>query len=77
MTYWLPRIDRQTCTGCSDCINICPVNALGQVDGKASLVRPDTCTYCNACEDICPVNAIELPFLIMFASIPEEDSIHD
>ena len=40
------------------------MQALGQVVGKANLVRPDACTYCLACEDICPVDAIELPFLI-------------
>jgi ferredoxin len=61
---WLPGIDRDVCTGCGDCIAACPVNALGQVAGKADLVRPDACTYCVACEDICSVNAIELPFLI-------------
>jgi len=57
-----------------ECIRACPVDALGQVEGKADLVRPDACTYCVVCEDICPVNAIELPFLICFAPIPEEDS---
>lgn len=65
-TTWLPRINRMTCTGCTECIQTCPTDALGQVDGKAALVRPDACTYCTACEDVCPVGAIELPFLIVF-----------
>ena len=65
---WMPRIDRTACNGCGDCIALCPTRALGQVEGKAALVRPDACTYCTACEDACPVNAIELPYLIVFSS---------
>jgi NAD-dependent dihydropyrimidine dehydrogenase PreA subunit len=63
-TTWLPTIDRETCTGCGDCITACPVDALGKVAGKADLIKPEACTYCTVCEDICPVNAIGLPFLI-------------
>lgn len=63
----LPRIHRERCTGCERCIEICPVDALGQVDGKAALVEPERCTYCALCEDICPEEAIALPFLIVFA----------
>lgn len=70
---WLPRIDRDLCTGCGDCIAQCPVDALGQVAQKAALVRPDLCTYCTLCEDICPVEAIELPFLICFADGRDPD----
>jgi ferredoxin len=65
-TDWLPKINRKRCTGCGDCIEICPTKALGQVDGKAQLVDADACTYCTVCEDVCPVNAIALPFLICF-----------
>ncbi len=64
MTEWFPRLDRNLCTGCGDCIAVCPTSALAQVDGKAALAFPDLCTYCTACETICPVGAIELPYLI-------------
>lgn len=62
---WMPRIDRARCTGCKQCVETCPVDALSQVDGKAQLTRPEKCIYCLACEDICPQGAIELPFLIV------------
>lgn len=64
---WLPHIDLNRCTGCTDCITTCPTHALGQVNGQAALVYPQQCTYCTACEDVCPVGAIELPFLIISA----------
>jgi ferredoxin len=61
---WMPRIDRNLCTGCKACVETCPTNALAQVGGKAALAHPERCIYCLACEDVCPVKAIELPFLI-------------
>jgi ferredoxin len=64
---WLPRIDQIACTGCGECVALCPTDALEQVSDKAQLTRPDACTYCTVCEDVCPVSAIALPFLICFA----------
>jgi formate hydrogenlyase subunit 6/NADH:ubiquinone oxidoreductase subunit I len=64
---WLPRLDARRCTGCGDCVDCCPVNALALVDGKAALVKPLACTYCTECEDVCPADAIALPFLICLA----------
>jgi len=66
---WLPRINLQRCTGCRQCIDLCPTRALGQVDGKAVVVNPEACTYCMVCEDICPEKAIQLPFLISMEEI--------
>lgn len=62
---WIPQINRDKCTGCGDCIAVCPTSALGEVDGKAVVIHPDLCTYCTVCEDVCPASAIELPFLII------------
>lgn len=63
----LPQIDPERCTGCHICVDLCPADALAQVDGKAVLLFPERCTYCTACEDACPENAISLPFLIVMA----------
>jgi ferredoxin len=64
----LPIIDPIACTGCGLCIDLCPTNALDQVDGRSSLVAPDACTYCMVCQDVCPEDAITLPFLIVFGN---------
>ncbi len=67
----LPLIDLQHCTGCRLCSDICPTQALAQVDGKAALRFPDACTYCTSCEEVCPEDAIALPFLIVVAKRKE------
>lgn len=65
----LPTIDHNLCTGCQQCVEICPTQALAQMDGKAHLLYPERCTYCVACQDVCPENAIALPFLIVFGPV--------
>ena len=66
-TLPLPQILAARCTGCERCVDICPTQALVQVNAKAVRQYPDRCTYCTLCEDNCPTQAIALPFLIVFA----------
>jgi formate hydrogenlyase subunit 6 len=67
-SQWLPRINADACTGCGECIAICPTGSLQMRDGKAVLANPATCIYCATCETICPVGAIELPYLVCIAN---------
>ncbi len=62
----LPLILEERCTGCSDCVEVCPAEALELADGRAVLARPEDCAYCADCEEICPEGAIALPFEIAF-----------
>ena len=71
----LPIIYPNLCTGCHRCVDICPTQALMQIDGKAQLLYPERCTYCTACENIRPEEAIDLPFLIIFAT--DEQATHN
>jgi NAD-dependent dihydropyrimidine dehydrogenase PreA subunit len=64
-SQWMPRINQIKCTGCGDCIAVCPTGALGWQNGKATLLNPELCTYCAACEEVCLVAAIELPYMIL------------
>ena len=61
----LPMINVARCTGCEQCVELCPTQALAMHQGKAFLAAPNNCTYCTICEDICPAQAIALPFLIV------------
>jgi electron transfer flavoprotein alpha subunit/NAD-dependent dihydropyrimidine dehydrogenase PreA subunit len=55
----LLKIDKDKCTGCGACMEMCPLGALTLVDDLA--VVDDKCTACGACLDVCPVGALSLP----------------
>ena len=52
-------IDNNTCTGCEQCVNSCPVEAISMSDDVA-VVDPNECVDCGDCVDVCPVEAITL-----------------
>lgn len=52
-------IDKEKCTGCGACVDICPVDAL-KLEGDKTVVDPETCIDCGSCVDECPVEAITL-----------------
>lgn len=60
-----PEIDLDKCTGCGDCVEQCPTNAVAVVNNKVAMVRIDACDYCTECETFCSVGAIRCPFEII------------
>ncbi len=48
---------KNKCTGCSACLNICPVNAIKFVENKEGFLYPeidlDKCIHCNKCRNTC------------------------
>ncbi|MEO0292616.1 MAG: 4Fe-4S binding protein [candidate division WOR-3 bacterium] len=53
------KIDKSKCTGCGDCVDVCPVEALSIKNEKAEV--NDECIDCGACVNVCPSGAISLP----------------
>ena len=49
----------EKCTGCAQCPDSCPVNAI-TMKNKQAVIDRDTCTLCSACVNICPVDAITI-----------------
>ncbi len=61
----LPEIDLDKCTGCGDCIELCPGGVISLANDKVTITRPDECSYCTDCELYCPSGAIRCPFEIV------------
>ena len=63
-----PAINEKACTGCSMCVENCPVNCLvlGKPGDKDALQEwvvlgePEKCIGCGVCRDCCPMEAIEM-----------------
>ena len=61
----LPEVDLERCTGCGDCVELCPTGAAELVDGRMLITRPEDCDYCTECEGVCPFKAVRCPFQIL------------
>ena len=63
--------DWEKCTGCGNCADICPNQAIEMVEGPEIEVKPGEknerpqldygrCCFCGLCVDICPPGALRL-----------------
>ena len=53
------KIDKEKCTGCESCVEVCPVEAIEMKQEKA-VVNEEECVDCGQCVDECPVEAIDM-----------------
>ena len=67
-TNFLPEIQDEDCTGCGQCVNICPVEAMSIVSAndptnperKKARLHEEICLGCGLCVQACPGNHITL-----------------
>jgi NAD-dependent dihydropyrimidine dehydrogenase PreA subunit len=65
------QVDLEKCTGCGECLDVCPVEAISLVAGKAA-IDVDTCLSCGACIETCSQGAISdvwLPVPVKTAAV--------
>jgi len=67
----LPLINKQNCSNCSDCISICPTNAINQ-DLSIDMGK---CIFCGDCERGCPNNSIKFTNFHKISSTSRENLI--
>ncbi|WP_094228206.1 4Fe-4S binding protein [Methanolobus psychrotolerans] len=53
-------INRELCTGCGQCVETCPVEAISLDNEDIAIVDSELCVDCGQCVDVCPVEAISL-----------------
>ncbi|MCZ2340201.1 MAG: 4Fe-4S binding protein [Bacteroidales bacterium] len=60
----LPILWESTCTGCGDCVRLCPMECLALGAFHPWLPRPADCVSCGLCVVVCSAQAIELADII-------------
>lgn len=51
------RVDRDACTGCLTCVEVCPQGVMFE---QKDIDVPVKCDFCGECAQVCPRNAIVL-----------------
>ncbi|WP_279014195.1 Coenzyme F420 hydrogenase/dehydrogenase, beta subunit C-terminal domain [Thomasclavelia cocleata] len=51
--------NKEKCSGCEACVNICPKNCITMIEDKYGFryptVNQSQCSNCNLCESVCPI----------------------
>jgi ferredoxin len=57
---WIkPVIAVDVCTGCGECVDVCPADAITMDDKKAAVSR-GLCISCLCCHETCPAGAVRM-----------------
>jgi NAD-dependent dihydropyrimidine dehydrogenase PreA subunit len=55
---WQVTVDKDVCTGCGECVEVCPVEVFELIDDKSEPVNADECMGCESCIEVCEDGAI-------------------
>ena len=52
------KVDTEKCTGCGECVEICPEEVYELQDDKSIPVNAEECSGCESCMEVCEQDAI-------------------
>ena len=55
---YMVEVDEEKCTGCEECVSICPVDVFEIKDEKSVPVNAAECIGCESCVEVCEQDAI-------------------
>ncbi len=56
-TVGVVHIDKELCTGCRRCAEVCPVDAIQGAAGEPQTIDTEKCCYCGQCIQVCSAYA--------------------
>jgi NAD-dependent dihydropyrimidine dehydrogenase PreA subunit len=71
------QLDREACTGCGTCVEVCPHQVFALGADKAQIVDRDRCMECGACQTNCPAAAIRVDSGVGCAAGLISEWLHD
>jgi Fe-S-cluster-containing hydrogenase component 2 len=61
----IPAIDRDRCTGCGNCREVCPPGAI-LIKDEIAQIEEEFCEECGFCAPTCPAGAITINFPTLY-----------
>ncbi len=55
-----PIVDEDKCQGCSECVDVCPVEVFEIQGEKSVAVNAEECLGCESCVEVCEPGAITI-----------------
>jgi len=52
------EVDEEKCIGCSECVDVCPVDVYEIQNEKSVPVHAEECIGCESCIEVCEQEAI-------------------